>query len=654
MPPLSTAAPQDVQAGRQVSNGLNLWLPLANPQRMPELLMGLAANTQAIRSALRNLHYVHFARFLPTPDGRALQVITSYDGDLDAYIMDFALTIGPQFEFIMSFVKDAPTKPLREAPAEFLNFIRANNLAYFGPDREHGLPIGSVYSAYPSKTVLDIAGYTPSFQPSPDPTPVAVDRQDVQANVLRDVKANVARHVGYRFAANAKANAFVKALVDGAGVLAVSDDGHWGDTGRPGKWLTAAFTYEGLQRLGISVADQAALQLSFPAFARGPDGADNDWKWAKLNGDYLPMDDASNPAFWRLGGGNPVHLIVSLYADEHSVLDSEAARLQQVAEAHGLVAVCVQDAAGLSGAADGDARRVHFGYEDGYAQPRLAIEGATAPSDDMQPKAPVGAFLLGSGYPNIYGGSNSLGGVSPTLGNNGCFGAFKILAQDVVGFEQLLDQASRDTGVDREWLAAQFMGRWRDGTPLSQSPDAPMSSAGAPGRNNFDYAPSYEYPTTFDDRQGARCPLSSHIRRMNPRSALAAGKPHSRRLMRRGMPYGPDLNLEAPLVDDGVERGLVGLFLCADLDRQFEFLLREWGNGDLSVADIRGQQDPIIGAQGQLSGGPMMSGQFRCTHPQSGEAVVVQFPKRMITTKGAAYVFLPGLSALRYLANLAP
>ena len=45
--------------------------------------------------------------------------------------------------------------------------------------------------------------------------------------------------------------------------------------------------------------------------------------------------------------------------------------------------------------------------------------------------------------------------------------------------------------------------------------------------------------------------------------------------IRAGLPYGPVLP-ESP--DDGTDRGLAVFFGCADLERQFEFVLKEWVN----------------------------------------------------------------------------
>jgi hypothetical protein len=129
---------------RQVQQGLNVWLPLKNPTQMPALLRYLQEETPGIHEVLASLHYVHFARFMPSPDGTILWVITEYDGGLQSYIMDFVGLIGRQFTEILQFIEKAPKLPVQRYAREFTQYIT-----------EHNLPV-SPWSAYPSNTVIDI------------------------------------------------------------------------------------------------------------------------------------------------------------------------------------------------------------------------------------------------------------------------------------------------------------------------------------------------------------------------------------------------------------------------------------------------------------------------------------------------------------------
>ena len=217
----------------------------------------------------------------------------------------------------------------------------------------------------------------------------------------------------------------------------------------------------------------------------------------------------------------------------------------------------------------------HFGYRDGFAQP--SIEGGLPPLlPDVLPKAPAGEFLFG--YPSQYTDfTYPVPEPAGQLGHNGSFVAFRILAQDCHGFEQFLVDAGRQTGLDPELVAAKLCGRWRNGVPLALSPERADGPVPIEKLNSFDYVPTDAVPDAYDDRRGYRCPIGSHIRRMNPRNSTVAGNSGlKRRIVRRGLPYGPAYDARHP--DDGIERGLLGLFIGVSLKDQFEFLMSDWAN----------------------------------------------------------------------------
>lgn len=620
----------------KVSSGLNLWLKLKEPATMGALIGTLLEEQEAIDAALNGLHYVHFARFLPTRGGDALQVITSFDGSFDAYVLDFVLAIGSQFDLILGHIEDAPRLPVRDHPAEFLEFVRKNDLGR--GDSGEGL---GLYSAYPGHTVIDILGATGFGPAAAEPAEVTVDRADVQANVLRGLRARHALYIAWRFTSGDGAAALLSEMLTGDnGCPMIANDADWSDAaGRPDCAVTMGLTYSGLKLLGIDEADRNVFETLHPDFFNGPD----DVEVAQEHGDTGPSD----PAFWVLGGSHRADMVVTLLADADEALNDAAARLQARAQAHGMNLVLPPWRANELVGDDG-LLRVHFGYVDGIAQPRLAIQGGPAGEPDRQPRAGVGEFLLGRNYPNVFGGANSLGELSPALADNATFAALRIMEQDVVAFEALLDKASQQHKADREWLAAKLMGRWRDGTPLSLAPLAPVSDDPAAPRNDFDYLPRANRLDSADDAAGLRCPVGAHVRRVNPRSARVAGRPQSRRLIRRGMPYGPAY--DPARGDDGQPRGLVGVFICADLARQFAFILREWTQGDQATHGIRGQQDPITGAQTDLRDGHPVNGQYRIPMPGGRPDIVIDMP-RLVKTVGSVYLFMPGMGGVRHLAK---
>ena len=95
--------------------------------------------------------------------------------------------------------------------------------------------------------------------------------------------------------------------------------------------------------------------------------------------------------------------------------------------------------------------------------------------------------------------------------------------------------------------------------------------------------------------QGLRCPLGSHLRRSNPRATplKRATAVRRHRLIRRGVEYGPHLP-DGVLEDDGVDRGLVQLLIQADIERQFEFVQKEWMKGGEFLGLDPNEQDPIM------------------------------------------------------------
>jgi Dyp-type peroxidase family len=213
---------------------------------------------------------------------------------------------------------------------------------------------------------------------------------------------------------------------------------------------------------------------------------------------------------------------------------------------------------------------------------------------------------------------------------------YRKLRQDVAGFRRLLRQAASRFPGSEELLAARIVGRWRDGTPMALSPDRPAPDMAAdPERNTaFSYA---------DDPDGMRCPIGSHIRRVNPRESLPFhGKLVNRhRMIRRGIPYGPPL---PPDVDeDGADRGVIFMSLQSSISRQFEFVQAQW-LGDGNAFRLGDDQDVIVGPQDHEHTRKM-------TIP--GDPPYFLGPlERLVSTRGGEYFFCPGINGLRYLAAL--
>jgi Dyp-type peroxidase family len=344
----------------------------------------------------------------------------------------------------------------------------------------------------------------------------------------------------------------------------------------------------------------------------------------------------SDPSRWEdCFKSGDAHVLVMISAkDRQALSERDEAIREAVARRGGASVVVTQLGAALP------TGREHFGYADGFSQPAIAGSrfpdhpGAGAPSEkgDWRPIA-AGEFILG--YPDEQG---ALPAAPPPdeLSRNGSYVVYRKLRQDVARFRrQLAEAAELYPGGEAE-LAAKLVGRWRDGTPLDTSPggEDPALVADKRRNNAFDYG---------RDPDGMRCPIGSHIRRMNPRLSMPfEGKLVNRhRIIRRGITYG-DMLPEGVLEDDGADRGVIFMTVQASLARQFEFVQAQWANTG-NPFRLGDDQDPIIG--------PMDSqGPNKMTIP--GTPPFFYGPlSRVVTMRGGEYYFAPGIGGLRHLAQ---
>ncbi|MFD7436908.1 Dyp-type peroxidase [Streptomyces sp. NPDC059861] len=378
-------------------------------------------------------------------------------------------------------------------------------------------------------------------------------------------------------------------------------------------WVAVAFTYEGLRALGVP---QESLD-SFPqAFREGMAAR------AHLIGDV----GESAPAHWETPfGTGDVHIALSALSSDAALLEKELERARVAYEdTPGVQVIWQQDVHQLP------TGRTTFGFRDGISHPN--IEGVGLPGSNPQ-EAPIkaGEFILG--YPDETGSLPPM--PSPdALGRNGTYAAVRKIHTNVAAWRRYL-RANSSGAEEEALLAAKMVGRWPSGAPLALAPeqDDPELAADPHRVNNFLYREK-------DDR-GFRCPAGAHIRRTNPRDATIIGDARMHRLIRRGTTYGPPLP-EDVLEDDGADRGLVGVFLGAHLERQFEFIKAEWVN-DGNFIGHPGEQDPVAGHHG---------GTGSVTIPEKPVRRRLQNLPSFVVTRGGEYCFVPGLRALRWLAEL--
>jgi Dyp-type peroxidase family len=348
-----------------------------------------------------------------------------------------------------------------------------------------------------------------------------------------------------------------------------------------------------------------------------------------------------DPASWQLGGiADPLDVLVMVYARD------PVTRATQLAGHRAALG-----AAGAQVRPDElswpmPAQREHFGFADGLSQPFLpGLHREPRPGED---RIPAGEILLG--YPNAYGQPP----ITPIwddfdLGRNGTYLVFRKLQQDVAGFwSWIAGHARRLAGGDlaaatqlTELIGAKLMGRWRSGASLVLTPDRDDPAYATPDRVN-----AFKY--LAHDPDGMRCPISSHVRRANPRDARGGSAEDSEtvvnrhRILRRGRSYGSPLPDDAARAgrDDGVARGLYFISLSSSIARGFEFIQQTW-LANPGFAGLHVEPDPIVGNS---------AGRYHITIPAEPVRLRLDKVPTVVTHVGGGYFFLPSLSALARIA----
>jgi Dyp-type peroxidase family len=411
--------------------------------------------------------------------------------------------------------------------------------------------------------------------------------------------------------------------------------------------LNVAFTRRGLAQLGLHPATLDTFSRSFS------EGMATEHR-SRILGDA----DENAPAHWDWGGSDDakaVDILLMLYGSNEETLET-LIKEKRAGYAEGGVV----ELRALGAGRQPDSHE-HFGFADGMGQP--AIEGSRQEQKALPANIikageilfshtndygqPADGPLVASEHdpqsmlppaPTIDGAANNL----RDLGRNGSYLVFRQLAQNVKEFWDFLVEATRrpDGQLDQTAcvrLASKMVGRWPSGAPLVKAPDADDPALAQD--DDFKY---YE-----GDARGFKCPIGSHIRRSNPRDSLgpdpktALASANRHRILRRGRSYGH--RAQDPRVEDGIPRGLLFICLNSDIERQFEFVQLTWINNPVFGA-LNGEVDPLIGH--------LDKGDAIMTVPGDPLRTRVHNLRRFVTVRGGSYFFLPGMTALRYIASL--
>ncbi len=510
------------------------------------------------------------------------------------------------------------------------------------------------------------------------PDSLNLDLEDVQTIVLRPGGYPAARYTFLHIPDAAAGRACLKKLVS-----LITDAQLTAEGERPDLAINVGFTWKGLKALGVPWRSLA----SFPAeFQQG----------MRARAEYLHDVGESAPKHWdTIWAGEPeVHAWVGVFSKKRSdtnrrdgesvataylqQVEDELAMMRGILDDHG-IEILGQQTVGMLKVNGQPSHLEHFGYRDGLS--KEYIQGAGEKKLEFKDEAggardegkwrglaPGEAVL---GHPNEDG---ELGHLPFPMGlaRNGSYLVYRKLEQKVWTFRDWLEKEGARFPGGKELLAAKLVGRWRNGAPLvefpteSDLPDLParladLSEAERRRITNFTYEEH--------DKDGARCPLGSHTRRMNPRDSDGFdGKLVNRhRILRRGLPYGDWIpeGQERKKHDEG--RGIVFMVINTSIEQQFEFVQREWVNyGN----DFRQGNDPDplighhpdgpdeLGTKMVIQGDPLpesKNGKKKKKPPEPASPgkvpwICAELPG-FVRTKGGDYFFVPSITALHLIAE---
>jgi len=455
-----------------------------------------------------------------------------------------------------------------------------------------------------------------------------MDREDIQGIVASGYKhLDYARFVFLEIIDPVATRTWLDDIVN-----LVTSARHPGDN-KLGTSLNVAFSSEGLEAL---IPNRLK---GFPhEFVRGMSTYDAN----RILGD----SGESAPRDWEYGAPSqkPLHLLLMLYGNTNLELQSlHRAVFDSSAFSDGMCVVAQQDSVRKHGD-----ETEPFGFRDGISQP--PVQGLLGRGEQGESPISAGEFVLGyknelgllAGIPSIDNWADPAGylaehpqypGKCRAFGMNGTYLVFRKLLQRVDQFWGYIKDISSGPN-DSELIAAKMVGRWRSGAPLVLSPETPASEP----RNDFLF--------TETDPDGLACPIGSHIRRAHPRDSLDMPPARSllisrrHRLIRRARKFST-LIKDSTKRNPKYEQGLYFIALNADLRRQYEFVQQQWIN-DPCFNGLDNDRDPIIGDNSTL-------GEFTINAKPISKHLrgLPQF----VILRGGGYFFLPGIRAIKFLAN---
>jgi len=513
-----------------------------------------------------------------------------------------------------------------------------------------------------------------------------LDLADIQGNILQDFVSGYpkARFILLRITDAAKGRRFIYEYRS-----RVTTAVRWSDSDaydapslakKPRVAINLAISFPGLVALGLPTRTLSGMPAEFidgmkkRAAILGDDSGE-----MRKTGEQF---DAGWDKVWR--DAERPHLLIGLNAlladgtpDPVPELAKETAELEDMCKRHGLV---MMGGHGPNGAPWQDCstklRKTlatytaipveHFGFADGISNPVFEGQHIEAHADAMmavgngkivhlgKDKAPeerwaplaTGEILLG--HPDEAQEIGPLPAPAEIF-HNGTFLVYRKLHENVGSFRSFISKAAADYAAASdlapddaaEVVMAKIAGRWSDGVSVAVAPTfAEWKSFNVSFSKETDEYERHLKLVDFrygDDPEGLRCPVTSHMRRANPRDNFeeTSALNNRRRILRRGIPYGETSN------DDTGEHGIIFLAMCANLGRQYEFVQQQWINYGLD--SFAGNDTcPLVGNRSRDDKFVLP------VDPKGDEAPFVwgHLPK-FVEMRGGEYFFLPSMTALR-------
>lgn len=479
--------------------------------------------------------------------------------------------------------------------------------------------------------------------------------KDTQGNILKPHGRDHVKHLFVRFNKDT-IPAARNWLATMAEVWVTSALKQWQDSSRRSEEMAAAKSISDPEARAEAIAEvrlRSKVFVNLLLSSKGYDALrlkklmprDKSFELGSRHQDVLWKLNDPPPDQWDKGFNQELHALIIVADDNDGPLTKAVDRIKKSLQGVGAV---VHEETGNAMRLDHDGKtrpdgpvREHFGYLDGLSDPLFYAkdlkkveekEGARDRYSD--PFAQLGLVLL----------------PDPGAKEGGCgsYFVYRKLRQHVAKFkhdqEELakkLEAAAEGTTQSHEYYkdlaGAYVFGRFTDGTPVVRQSKPSGKSVGELV-NKFDYG---------KDRDGTMCPLSSHIRKTNPRGdAVHINKSdleyeRSRRIARRGMSYGPQT------LNPGENEDVGMLFLCAQssIVEQFEFMRHIWSDQkDFPLVDTG--MDPLIGHSADLKI------HFQKWPSKYGGNDKSKYLDNVsvgpwVTLRGAEYFFVPSLSFLR-------